>query len=119
MKIKARPGSGGRARNKLLKASSPPAEAPMATIGKLARLTLLEASWTPRLSLRFAFFFFAARGMICTPGTADSIKTLDYGVNLGQSLNPGPRPSPQSETLAALRTLGLGHLGGSFVFREG
>src|SRR5262249_19618620 len=36
MKTRATPGSGGRARSKLLNASRPPADAPMATTGNVA-----------------------------------------------------------------------------------
>ena len=81
MKMNAMPGCGGRERNKLLKASSPPAEAPMATIGKLVRVVVTEDDVTPRRCWRLAFFFFGGRGMSSFPEVADSIETLGEAVN--------------------------------------
>jgi hypothetical protein len=51
MKIRATPGWGGRARSRLLKASSPPAEAPIATIGKFS-----DASGAGRVARFFSLF---------------------------------------------------------------
>src|SRR5215469_3212939 len=92
MKTNARPGFGGRARNKPVKASNPPAEAPMATIGKVARAAVLDCNFTPRRPWRFASLlfpsrFFVSRGIAYhaaqfIPAVADSIEIFDKTVNL-------------------------------------
>src|SRR5436305_11933293 len=66
MKIRAMPGSAGRARSKLLKASNPPADAPIATIGNPAG-TPSGMIGVSRFSFCLALFFFGFFG-ISAPG---------------------------------------------------
>jgi len=72
MKTRARPESEGNARSRLLKASSPPAEAPMAAIGNVARETIsLEESFSSGRFVAGTTFaraadFFLAVGMGAT-----------------------------------------------------
>lgn len=65
MKINAMPGCGGNARNKLLNASNPPADAPMATIGKLVPVPVSEAGLAATRTWRRVVFFFVERGINC------------------------------------------------------
>src|ERR1700751_4845489 len=110
MKIRARPGSGGRACNKLLNASNPPADAPIATIGKLPRIPVFAGKCTPRSFLLFNFFFLIERG-IARSLERGKYKPSTEPVNLGLFWNrlaePG-LPSVAEPRCAALAwALGL------------
>src|SRR5215831_9275192 len=62
MNTRAMPGSEGRERSRLLKASRPPAEAPMATIGKV-ELELLSEDVDRWVRFLMLVFFLDALGM--------------------------------------------------------
>ncbi len=62
MKIRAIPGSGGKARNTLVNASNPPAEAPTATMGNFPSLWARGAARVSLLAGRERVFSFFIAG---------------------------------------------------------